>query len=236
MAESSGRQIRSYHRAFHFELELHTLGNIRLWRPIPARGIFYTAAAELVTFAAAHAPVIGAAILRLGWEAVYGLIPLSVAWLLTIARVEGRRFHVAARAWGKQLLAGRHVAGGYRTLKPPGSRWRPAPVVLIGDGRDGVAPQGLRLTGPGRVLLRYPCQARRGGSTLTIAQTSQVPCDPGRVLTIAEGATVRFAGASVDSAHGRHASDHPPVDGHGRAVLTDPLGRRGPRRAAGGGR
>ena len=28
MSEPSGRQIRSYHRAFHFELMLYTLGNL----------------------------------------------------------------------------------------------------------------------------------------------------------------------------------------------------------------
>jgi len=193
MGEPPARQIRSYHRAFHFELELHTLGNIRLWRPIPARGLIYTAAVELVMLAAAHAPVVGGVVSRLGWEAVYGLIPLSLAWLLTVARIEGRRFHVAARAWGKQLSAGRYLAGGYRAVKRPGSRWRPAAVVLIGDGRDGAAPCGLRLEGPGRVLLRYPCEARQDGSTLTIAQTCGVACDPGAVLTIAEGATARFS-------------------------------------------
>lgn len=195
MADEPRQQIRSYHRAFHFELALHNLGNIKLWRPIPARAFFYFAAAEIVIFTASRLPGIGVILTALGWVVVYGLIPLLVAWLLTVARIEGRRFHVAARAWGKNLGSSRYLTGGYRPACRPGLGWHPSPIVLIGDGRDGLPPRGLRLQGPGRVLLRYPCQAHRRGPRLTIAQTSDVPCDPAKVLQIAEGATVRLVGA-----------------------------------------
>jgi hypothetical protein len=59
MSEWSGRQIRSYHRTFHFELMLYTLGNLRPWRPVPARGVFYTAVCEVMMGALAHAPTVG---------------------------------------------------------------------------------------------------------------------------------------------------------------------------------
>jgi hypothetical protein len=195
MSDQPSGQIRSYHRAFHFELYLHSLGNVRPWRPIPARGVFYTAASELVMIALAHAPLVGGAVSGLGVEAVYGIVPVSVAWLLTVARIEGRRFHLAARVWARHLFSGAMLVGGYRKVKRPGTRWRPRHMVVIGDGRDGTPPAALRLVGPGRVLLRNPCQARLEGAKLTVAHTSQQSCDPGTVLTIAAGASVRFVGA-----------------------------------------
>jgi hypothetical protein len=192
MSEGSGRQIRSYHRAFHFELMLYTIGNLRPWRPVPARAVLYTAVSEIVMIAVAHTPAIGGLVSGLGPEAVYGVIPLALGWLLTVARIEGRRFHVAARVWARHLFRGRTLVGGYRAMKPAGTRWRPRRMLVVNDGRDGGPPLGLRLLGPGRVLLRYPCQARVEGPRMTVAQTSQVPCDPGKVLRIAEGASVGF--------------------------------------------
>jgi hypothetical protein len=197
MSEGAGRQIRSYHRAFHFELMLYTIGNLRPWRPIPARAVVYTAMGELGMIAVANAPAIGGLISGLGPEAVYGLLPLALGWLLTVAKIEGRRFHIAARVWTRQLLGGRMLIGAYRAMKRPGTRWRPKRVMVANDGRDGAPPAGLHLVGPGRVLLRYPCQARLDGARMTVAQTSQRPCDRGLVLTIAEGASVRFSGTVV---------------------------------------
>jgi hypothetical protein len=174
---------------------LYTLGNLRPWRPVPARGVFYTAVCELVMIVLAHAVVVGGVIAGFGPAVVYGLIPLAVGWLLTVARVEGRRFHIAAQVWARHLRSGRTLTGGYRSIKRPGARWQPRRVLVIDDGRDGAPPDGLRLEGPGRVLLRYPSRARLDVARLTIVHTSERPCDPGQVLTIVEGASALFIGA-----------------------------------------
>jgi hypothetical protein len=196
MSEPAGRQIRSYHRAFHFELLLYTVGNLRPWRPVPARGVLYTALSEVAMIGLAHAPAIGALVSGLGAIAVYGLIPISLGWLVTVAKIEGRRFHVALRVWARHVFRGRTVIGGYRAMERPGTKWRPRRVLVVNDGRDSAAPVGLRLVGPGRVLLRYPCNGRLDGPKLRIAHTSERPCDPGQVLTIADGASVRFVDAT----------------------------------------
>jgi hypothetical protein len=224
MNNPSGRQIRSYHRAFHFELMLYTLGNLRPWRPVPARGVFYTAVCLVMMVALAHAPAIGGVISGVGPVAVYGVIPLALGWLLTVARVEGRRFHVAARVWARHFRSGRTLIGGYRAMTRPGNRWRPSRMLVVNDGRDGAPPRGLALVGPGRVLLRYPCSARLDGARWTVVQSAQRPCDPGRVLTIAEGATARFIGATDATAgevDGEGARDRSPraVGGFGQPEM-----------------
>jgi hypothetical protein len=202
MSDPSGRQIRSYHRAFHFELMLYTIGNLRPWRPVPARAVIYTALSEIAMIAVAHSPAIGGLVSGLGPEAVYGVIPLALGWVLTVARVEGRRFHVAARVWARHALRRRTVIGGYRAMKPAGTRWRPRRVLAANDGRDGAPPSGLRLLGPGRVLLRYPSKASVDGPRMTVTHTSQRPCDPGMVLRIGEGASVEFIDATDAPAGG----------------------------------
>jgi hypothetical protein len=222
MSESGGRQIRSYHRAFHFELMLYTVGNLRPWRPVPARGVLYTALSELAMIAVAHAPAIGGLMSGLGPIAVYGLIPLSLGWLLTVAKIEGRRFHVAMRVGARHVFGGRTVIGGYREMKRPGTKWRPGRVVLVNDGRDGAPPSGLRVLGPGRVLLRYPCKARLDGPRLTVAHTSERPCDPGQALRIADGASVRF----IDAIGGRQSDGESQAGSDPDCVGIDETERR----------
>jgi hypothetical protein len=192
MAAEHQRLIRSYHRAFHFELELYTLGNIRLWRPVPARALFYFAGSEVVMLLLTHVPLFGASLSQVDWSVLYVAIPVVLAWLLTVAKIEGRRFHVGVRAWSRHVWSGKRLVGAHRSVAKAGGCWRLSPVVLIGDGRDGTPPSGLRLKGPGRVLLRYPCRARADGKRLTVAQSSMVACDPAKVLELADGCSVRF--------------------------------------------
>ena len=99
---------------------LYTLGNLPPWRPVPARGVFYTGLCEVIMVALAHAPALGGVISGLGPVAVYGVIPIALGWLLTVARVEGRRFHIAAQVWARHLRYGRTPDRGIPGGETPG--------------------------------------------------------------------------------------------------------------------
>ena len=96
MAEQPVRQIRSYHRAFHFELELYTLGNIRLWRPVPARGLFYLAGTALTMLVLAHAP--------LGFLFVRQAHRIHEGFARDIEEMSWRPGHTRRRQSGPKLL------------------------------------------------------------------------------------------------------------------------------------
>lgn len=129
----SDRQIRSYHRAFLGELTLYRIGNLRPWRPIPARGIFWVAGLELLVFAATHVARLGIPVGSAGWMGAYLVVPLALAWLFTVAKIEGRRFHVAVRAWVRHALRGQSLVGGYRKLSFGPHRLLPSRIRV---GRD----------------------------------------------------------------------------------------------------
>jgi hypothetical protein len=119
--------------------------------------------------------------------------PMVVTILLAVAEVQGRRFHVALQAWSRHWLSAKHLGGGYRPVQRPGRWWQPQDIVFVSDGRSGAPPEGFRLQGPGSVALRYPFAAQRQGSVLTLRQSSLTPQHKPRQLTLAAGASVRFA-------------------------------------------
>lgn len=127
------RQIRSYHRADRGELTLYTFGgDLRPWRPIPARGVFWAATIEACVFVLAHLAGLSLPFGSAGWGIFYLGLPIGLAWLFTVARIEGRRLHVALVAWVRHAVLGNHLAGGYQRL--PSRSPRP-----LGPSRISVA-------------------------------------------------------------------------------------------------
>jgi len=145
-------EIRSYRRVFDLERRLYRIDRLRL-NPagVPVRGIVYFLALVAAGVIAGSLPLAGAVEQALPWYLRYLALPGASATLLSVIRIEGRPFHLAARALASYRLGPRWLAD-LRPCKPPGERWHPAEIVLLPDGSDGRL-RCLRYTGPGAVVV-----------------------------------------------------------------------------------
>lgn len=150
-------EIRSYRRVFALERRIYRVDRLRL-NPggVPVRGVVYFLAILAAAVLFGHVPPLGTVGGLLPWYLRYLALPAGSAALLTVIRIEGRPFHLAARA----LV--RYHSGPARLvcLRPcqrracpaPGQRWRPQPVLWLPDGSDS-RMRRLRYRGPGVVLI-----------------------------------------------------------------------------------
>jgi hypothetical protein len=161
-------EIRSYRSVFDLERRIYRVDRVRL-NPggIPVRGVLYFLALLLALALAARAPLLGDAMRAAPWYVREIALPALGAGLLTLVRVEGRPFHLAAAALLAHALGPRYLCG----LAPraaPGRRWLPEDLLVLPDGSDARLRR-LRYTGPGAV--------RRPAS--------------GKVMVLARGARLR---------------------------------------------
>jgi hypothetical protein len=145
-------EIRSYRAVFDLERRIYRIDRLRL-NPggIPLRGVVYglTLLAALALLGAL--PLLGGAVRILPWYLRDLALPGGGAALLTMIRVEGRSFHLAAVALLRYALGPRFLAA-LRPCQPPGCRWHPDDLLVLLDGSDS-RPCRLRYTGPGAVRL-----------------------------------------------------------------------------------
>jgi hypothetical protein len=150
-------EIRSYRSVFDLERRIYRIDRLRL-NPggVPVRGAVYCIVLLLGALLAGATPLVGVAVRALPWYLRELALPLGTAALLTVIRVEGRPFHLAAG--GVVGGATRPPRGGglhaprRRARTAPGRHWRPPEVLLLPDGSDGQLRR-LRYTGPGAVLV-----------------------------------------------------------------------------------
>jgi hypothetical protein len=149
---SLGIEIRSYRRVFDLERRIYSIDQLRL-NPggMPVRGIVYFAALLASGLTLGHLPAVDEVFGLLPWYARYVLLPGVLAMFLSILRLEGRTFHLAALALARYWLGPRHLVGLRRCAKV-GGRWFPHEIVLLPDGSDSRLRK-LRYTGPGAVLV-----------------------------------------------------------------------------------
>jgi hypothetical protein len=143
-------EIRSYRSVFELERRIYRVDRVRL-NPggIPVRGVIYGLAIVLALVLAARLPVVGDGVSALPWYARELVLPALGAGLLTLIRVEGRAFHLAAAALMRHALGPRHLSG-LRSCAAPGGRWFPEDLLVLPDGSDARLRR-LRYTGPGAV-------------------------------------------------------------------------------------
>jgi hypothetical protein len=157
-------EIRSYRAVFELERRIYRVDRLRL-NPggVPVRGVVYCFAILACLALAGALPLVGTAVRALPWYVREVLLPAGLAALLTMIRVEGRPFHLAAAAvlrhlFGPHQLAGLQPARGSVGASP--SRldaaatevWRPQELLLLPDGSDP-RPRRLRYSGPGAVRM-----------------------------------------------------------------------------------
>jgi hypothetical protein len=155
-------EIRSYRRVFDLERRIYRVDRLRL-NPggVPVRGVLYFLAMLLVALVVGRLALIGGLVRVLPWYLRDLLLPVASAAVLSIVRVEGRPFHLAAHALLRyQVGPGRPSCIGRRAA--PAGRWRPEEILILPDGSDAkIRP--LRYTGPGAVLIAVEHERRAGG-------------------------------------------------------------------------
>jgi hypothetical protein len=145
-------EIRSYRRVFDLERRIYSVDRVRL-NPggVPVRGVVYFLAIVMASLAVTGAPMIGALVRELPWYLRDIALPGAGATVLSAIHVEGRVFHLAARALLRYSVGPRRLAAG-RRCGIAGGRWRPREVVLLPDGSDA-RMRRMRYSGPGAVLV-----------------------------------------------------------------------------------
>jgi len=153
-------EIRSYRRVFDLERRIYSVDQLRL-NPggVPVRGVVYFLAILAVDLLAGSMPAVGSLAQALPWYLRDIALPLAIAAVLSVIRIEGRTFHQAAQALMRYRLAPRRLTGGHG-CQAPGALWYPPALVQLPDGSDS-RMRRMRYAGPGAVLVCV--EHRRGG-------------------------------------------------------------------------
>jgi hypothetical protein len=199
-------EVRSYRGVFELERRIYRVDRVRL-NPagVPIRGLVYCGVLAVAILIAQGLPVAGPVVRELPWYLRYGGLAAALAALLTILRIDGRAFHVAALGlW--RLLVGPRQLWRLAAARPLGARWRPPPVVFVPDGSQAGAAR-LCYRGPGAVLVltRHRCRARSGGRRLLLEAAAGGHAGASavrpRVVALGGQTTVEVAGHGEEACH-----------------------------------
>jgi hypothetical protein len=180
-------EIRSFRRVFDLERRIYRVDSFRL-NPagVPVRGVLYFLAALVAAQLLVALPGLGRLLAVVPWYVRSLGLPLAVALLLGLIRVEGRNFHLAAMSLGRFALDRRA-----RRLRPVPGTWRPSELQFLPDGSDADMRE-LRYTGPGMLVVRAPHRRELRRVRGRVHQWAVAPRTE-LVLTPAPGARRRVA-------------------------------------------
>jgi hypothetical protein len=176
-------EIRSYRRVFDLERRIYSIDQLRL-NPggIPVRGVVYFLALLALSLLVAGVPLADSLAGELPWYMRDIVLPTVGATVLSVIRVEGRTFHLAAHALLRYWLGPRRLAGGCRCRGAEGI-WRPPDLVLLPDGSDGRLRR-MRYTGPGVALVNV--EHVRGGRVVEQGGMAVARLGARRTVTLGE--------------------------------------------------
>jgi hypothetical protein len=172
-------EIRSYRRVFDLERRIYRIDRLRL-NPtgVPVRGIVYLLVLIAATLVLSRAPLLGPLARNCPWYAREVLAPGLAAALLAVIRIDGRAFHLSARAIlrfrlgpGRLVRLGSSDAGAGMAV---GARWVPPSLLMLPDGSEPELRR-FRYRGPGAVRLNV-CHRRedRGVVRAKLARRAHV--------------------------------------------------------------
>jgi hypothetical protein len=196
-------EIRSYRRVFDLERRIYRIDRLRL-NPsgVPVLGIVYFMALLGASLVLARVPVLSLAAGQIPWYLRAVVLPGLTAAVLSVIRIEGRPFHLAATALLRFGLGPRWLAR-LQPCRAAESRWYPEELIVLPDGSDGRLRR-LLYRGPGAALVAVayarghpaPAAGSLGGalrlhSRLTVRELPGAP-RPGRaqVIELAPGASL----------------------------------------------
>ncbi len=194
-------EICSYRTVFDLERRIYRVDRMRLNpQGIPIRGLVYALALLAASAAFTSLPGLGLALRVLPWYVREGAIPICLAALLTLLRIDGRTIHVAVvafarMAWGPRRLCSLRRAPALRSLAPPD-------LLMLPDGSDA-QPRRLRYSGPGAVLIAGPHERIHTGGLLRLLRRADV------VLRQPRSASGRDRAQVIEIAPGTRAETRP---------------------------
>ncbi|HEY2768100.1 MAG TPA: hypothetical protein VGI76_07570, partial [Solirubrobacteraceae bacterium] len=142
---------------FDLERRIYRVDRVRL-NPggIPVRGVIYGLAIVVVVAVAGRLPLVADVVDAFPWYIRELILPALGAGMLSLVRIEGRPFHLAAQALLRYALGPRWLCA-LRPCAAPGKRWLPNELLVLPDG-SGARLRRLRYSGPGAV--RQPASAK----------------------------------------------------------------------------
>ena len=200
MHAASPKVIRSYRLVFRRRWRIFRIQGWRIPLPggIELRLLGYWLAALGAIALCTRLPLAGAALAAVPPSLRLLAAPLAIAWLLSRWEVDGRPPHRALLGLLGWALRPSYLAAG-RRAPPPGTELAPLAKLLLGPDLSAPRYPVGRLSGPARVLLRYPVtvSSRRGGrgrasKLWRLRATGAEPLHAGKVLEIPAGRTVVF--------------------------------------------
>ncbi|MFI4991488.1 MAG: hypothetical protein ACHQHO_11325 [Solirubrobacterales bacterium] len=155
--------IRSYRRVFDLERRIYRIDRLRL-NPggIPLRGIAYFIALLLAALVLERLPPTSLLARVVPWYVRDLALPGTLSAVLAVVRIEGRPFHLAARAVLACGLGPRRRVGlmrGCRSGRSTVAIWWPPPLLMIPDGSDH-RMRRLLYRGPGALLVAVAHERR----------------------------------------------------------------------------
>ena len=202
MSSSEAVEIRSYRSVFDLERRIYRIDRLRL-NPggVPVRGVLYFLASLICVLVLGALPVTGLVAHLFPWYIRDLGLPICMAALFTIIRVEGRPFHLAARSLIRYASGPRYLSG-LRPCQPRGRSWHPPEILFLPDGSDARLRR-MRFTGPGAALISVPHEravwksslSRRSPHLTLTALSKQRPLSEGQVIELRRGVCLHVNGS-----------------------------------------